>query len=96
MDGDQSLVLRWLVDRRIDLSEGYVKGLKLEWDDCERNSYIIGAGRFGNREAYGTEMVNTAVVRGGLVMWLGIIFGSGSIPGQKVVTWDLDAPTRAG
>jgi len=49
MDGDQSSVLRWLVDRRIDLGEGYVKGLKLEWDDCERNPYIIGAGGFGNR-----------------------------------------------
>jgi hypothetical protein len=30
MDGDQTLILRWLVDRRRDLGEGYVKGLKLE------------------------------------------------------------------
>jgi hypothetical protein len=95
MDGDWVLILRWFVDRRVDRGEGYVKGLKLEWDDGEGNPKIIGTGGFGNAETYGAEMVNTPVVRRGLVIWLDIIFRSGSISIQKMVTPDLDAPTRA-
>lgn len=95
MDGDQILILRWLVDRRIDLGEGYVKGRKLEWGDCKRNPDIIGTGGCANRETYGAEMMNSPVVRRGLVTWLNIVFRSGAIPAQKVVTWDLDAAARA-
>ena len=85
-DGDEILILRWLVDRRIDLGEGYAQRLKLEWDDCERNPDIIGTGGCANRETYGAEMMNSPVVRRGLVTWLNIVFRSGSIPAQKVVT----------
>ena len=95
MDGAQILILRWLVDRRIDLGEGYVKGRKLEWGDCQRNPDIIGTGGCANRETYGAEMMNSPVVRRGLVTWLNIVFRSGSIPARKVVTWDLDAAARA-